>query len=246
LVVGLLCLASRMARLGFVADLLSRPILVGYIAGVALIMMVGQLAKLTGVPVTGESFFGQLASFATRLSTVHLVTTVLGAAVLAFLFVAQRWLPAAPGPLLAVLLATAAVALFGLERHGVPVIGAIPSGPPVPALPPVRDLPELVLPALGVLLVGYTDNILTARAFAGRRGPEREAGRDVDANQELVALGVANAGAACCTAFRSAAAAAAPRSPTPPQPDGAGAPTTRRSAAAAASSRSAAGRIGST
>jgi sulfate permease, SulP family len=74
---------------------------------------------------------------------------VLGAAVLAFLFVAQRWLPAAPGPLLAVLLATAAVALFELERHGVRVIGAIPSGLPVPALPPVRNLRSWSCPPWG-------------------------------------------------------------------------------------------------
>ena len=197
-VVGVLCLVSRLLRLGFVADLLSRPILVGYLAGVAMIMMVGQLGKLTGVPVRGETFFGELASFVSHLSTAHVPTTVLAAVVLVFLFGLQRWLPAAPAPLLAVLLATVAVPLLGLESRGIHVIGAIPSGLPVPSLPPLDELAGLTLPALGVLLVGYTDNILTARSFAGRgdAGTQR-----VDSNQELIALGIANIGAGLVHGF---------------------------------------------
>jgi SulP family sulfate permease len=186
--VGLLCLVCWAARLGFVADLLSKPILVGYLAGVALIMMVGQLGKLTGVPVRGEAFFTQLASFLGHLPQVHVITLLFAAVVLAFLFLLQWRLPTAPGPLLAVLLATVAVAAFGLDRHGIHVIGRIPSGLPVPALPPIGALRDLALPALGVLLVGYTDNVLTARAFATRHDGE------VNANQELLALGAANIG----------------------------------------------------
>jgi SulP family sulfate permease len=186
--VGLLCLVCWAARLGFVADLLSKPILVGYLAGVALIMMVGQLGKLTGVPVRGEAFFTQLASFLGHLPQVHVITLLFAAVVLAFLFLLQWRLPTAPGPLLAVLLATVAVAAFGLDRHGIHVIGRIPSGLPAPALPPIGALRDLALPALGVLLVGYTDNVLTARAFATRHDGE------VNANQELLALGAANIG----------------------------------------------------
>jgi sulfate permease, SulP family len=188
-VVGLLCLICWLARLGFVADLLSKPILVGYLAGVAVIMLAGQLGKLTGVPVRGENFFAQLGSFVGNLTHVHLTTLVFAAAVLAFLFVLQWRLPAAPAPLLAVLLATAAVTLFGLERRGLHVIGPIPSGLPAPALPPIGDIRELLLPAFGVLLVGYTDNVLTARSFAARHDHE------INANQELLALGAANVGA---------------------------------------------------
>jgi SulP family sulfate permease len=193
--VGLLCLVCWAVRLDFVADLLSKPILVGYLAGVALIMMVGQLGKLTGVPVRGEAFFTQLASFLSQLPRTHVGTLLLAAVVLAFLFLLQWRLPTAPGPLLAVLLATVVVAAFGLDRHGIRVIGAIPSGLPVPALPPIGALRDLALPALGVLLVGYTDNVLTARAFATRHdgsatGPDSE----VNANQELLALGTANIG----------------------------------------------------
>ncbi|SNT60908.1 high affinity sulphate transporter 1 [Asanoa hainanensis] len=199
LMVGGLCLIARLVRLGFVADLLSRPILVGYLAGVALIMIVGQLGKLTGVPVSGQSFFTQLASFVTHLSDAHGATVAFAAVVLVFLFGAQRLLPLAPAPLLAVLLATAAVALFGLERHGIQVIGAIPSGLPSPAFPELDQLASLVLPAAGVLLVGYTDNILTARSFAGRDSTTDR--HDVDANQEFVALGVANVGSGLLQGF---------------------------------------------
>jgi SulP family sulfate permease len=133
-----------------------------------MIMIVGQVGKLTGVPVRGDTFFGQLWSFVTHLSAAHAATAALAAAVLVFLFALQRWLPAAPAPLLAVLLATAAVAVFGWRHHGIRVIGDIPAGVPVPALPSLADMASLVLPALGVLLVGYTDTILTARSFADR------------------------------------------------------------------------------
>jgi high affinity sulfate transporter 1 len=193
--VGLLCLVCWAARLGFVADLLSKPILVGYLAGVALIMMVGQLGKLTGVPVRGEAFFTQLASFLSQLPRIHVTTLLFAAVVLAFLFLIQWRLPTAPGPLLAVLLATVVVAAFGLDRHGIRVIGAIPSGLPVPAPPPISALRDLALPALGVLLVGYTDNVLTARAFATRHdGSATGLDGEVNANQELLALGAANIG----------------------------------------------------
>ncbi|MEV0720370.1 SulP family inorganic anion transporter, partial [Asanoa sp. NPDC050611] len=200
LVVGGLCLIAWLLRLGFVADLLSRPILVGYLAGVALIMIVGQLDKLTGVPVEGESFYAQASSFFAHLTEADVATLVFAAVVLVFLFGVQRLVPVAPAPLLAVLLATAAVALFGLERHGIQVIGTVPRGLPTVSLPAFEQLKDLVLPALGVLLVGYTDNILTARAFAGRRDGA-PGSHEVDANQELVALGVANVGAGLLHGF---------------------------------------------
>jgi high affinity sulfate transporter 1 len=200
IIVGVLCLAGRVVRLGFVADLLSRPILVGYLAGVALIMIVGQLGKLTGIPVRGDAIVKQVVSFVTQLPTAQAATAGLAAVVLAFLFALQRWLPAAPAPLLAVLIATGATAVTGWQSHGIRMIGEIPSGVPVPALPPFGDVAGLVLPALGVLLVGYTDTILTARSFADRAGAAGPA-RPVDANQELVALGVASVGAGLVQGF---------------------------------------------
>ncbi|MFJ5637028.1 SulP family inorganic anion transporter [Streptomyces goshikiensis] len=190
-VVGLASLAAWAVRLGFLADLLSRPVLVGYLAGVALIMVVDQLPRLTGVRATGSGFFSQLYTFALNVSHVHWPTVVLAAAVLVLLLVAPRYWRLVPRPLLALVVATAAVAAFGLdERYGVAVIGSVPSGLPVPALPSPGDLPQLVIPALGVLIVGYSDVILTARAFADRGDPLPPA-----PNRELLALGAANLGA---------------------------------------------------
>ncbi|MEU9166367.1 sulfate permease [Streptomyces sp. NPDC048420] len=190
--VGLLCLAARVVRLGFLADLLSRPVLIGYLAGVALIMMVDQLPKLTGVRTTGSEFFPQLWSFVRHLTDAHQATVILSAAVLAFLFTVPRRVP---GPLVAFVLATAAVVVFDLDdRYGVKVIGDIPSGLPGLAWPDLSELPRLVLPALGVLIVAYTDFILTARAF-------HTEGPGLDADQEFLALGAANLGAGVLHGF---------------------------------------------
>jgi len=193
--VGLLCLVAFAARLGFVADLLSRPILVGYLAGVAITMMVGQISKLTGVRVTGDSIPAELASFAGHLPQVQLGTALFAAAVLALLFLGQWRFPRLPTPLFVVLLATLAVVVFDLQRHGIAVVGAIPRGLPTPALPDFSDFRHLLLPAVGVLVVGYTDTVLTARAFATRNG------NPIDANQELLALGAANVGAGLLRGF---------------------------------------------
>lgn len=196
IVVGLLCVVAWAARLGFVADLLSRPVLIGYLTGVALIMMVDQLPKLTGVDTTGSAFFPQLWSFVRNLPNAHPATVVFSAVVLAFLLIAARYVRAVPGPLLAVVLGTTAVAVFGLDDgHGIKVIGDVPAGLPGLALPDLTDLPHLLLPALGVLLVGYTDFILTARAFADRDA------NALDANQEFLALGAANLGAGALHGF---------------------------------------------
>ena len=196
LLVGLLAVVAWLARLGFIADLLSRPVLVGYLAGVALIMIAGQLSRLTGVRVTGETFIPQVVSFAGRLAQVNPGDVVIAAAVLVFLFTAQSRWPRLPGPLVAVLLSTAVCAIFGLGQHGVALVGHIPAGLPVPGLPKVdlSDVRELILPALGVLLVAFSDDVLTARAF--ERGSE-----SIDANQELLALGVSNAGAGLLRGF---------------------------------------------
>ena len=193
--VGLLCLVAFAARLGFVADLLSKPILVGYLAGVAVTMIVGQLGKLTGVPVAGDGIAAELVSFAGHLPQVRPGTALFAAVVLGLLLLGQWRLPHLPTPLFVVSLATAAVVVFGLHRHGIAVIGAVPHGLPSPALPGLGDLRDLLLPAVGVLVVGYTDTVLTARAFASHGGDP------VDANQELLALGAANLGAGLLRGF---------------------------------------------
>ncbi len=196
LLVAAMSLAARLLRLGFVADLLSRPVLVGYMAGVALIMIAGQLARVTGVAVTGEGFFTQVASFARGLGGIQPGTIMLSAAVLAFLFLMRARWPHAPSPLLAILLATTAVVVFGLSQHGVRVVGPIPAGLPSPGLPHLhlQDLRVLLLPAFSVLVVGFSDDVLTARSFA-------RSGEEIRPNQELLALCAANLGAGLLRGF---------------------------------------------
>ncbi len=188
-VLGALALGAWVLRLGFLADLLSQPILVGYMSGVALIMISGQLGNVTGVPVEGDSLPAEVLSFVRQLDEIHPATLVLSVATLVFILGVQHRFPRLPGPLLAVLAATAAVVIFDLDDRGLKVVGAVPAGLPGLSLPRLSDATALALPAIGILLVGYTDNVLTARAFAAKvRQP-------IDANQELLALGVANIGA---------------------------------------------------
>ena len=197
LLVGAICLLGRLARLGFLADLLSRPVLVGYLTGIALIMMSGQLEKITGVPVDGDTFVVELLSFAAGIGRVHLPTLLLAATVLAFLLVGSKLFPRAPIPLLAVLLAAGATALLTADALGVRVVGPVPQGIPIPALPTVTitDLTDLLLPAIGVAIVAYSDNVLTGRAFAIRNA------HPLDADQEMLALGAANVAAGLLQGF---------------------------------------------
>jgi sulfate permease, SulP family len=186
--VGIICLIGYGLKLGSLANLLSKPILVGYMSGVSLLMMGGQLSNLTGINTTAETVLGSLAQVWQNLELYHWPTLAIGIFVLIFLFTAQKLAPYFPAPLLAVLLATGAVALGNLEQAGVAVIGAIPAGIPPVGIPKVsiEDVKSLLLPALGIALVGYSDNVLTARAFASRNG------YPIAADQELLALGVAN------------------------------------------------------
>jgi high affinity sulfate transporter 1 len=191
LLVGVVCFVGAWARLGFLADLLSKPILVGYMTGVALIMITGQIGKISGMTLVSESLPGQVLELLQHPGSIHAPTLLLAIGVLVFLLLVQRRHPQAPGPLLAVLLAVALVSLGKLDQRGVAVIGAIPAGLPHLALPAgasAETLKYLVSAAVGIALVGYSDNVLTARSFADRGGYR------IDANQELLALGAVNLG----------------------------------------------------
>lgn len=188
LLVGAICLVAGFCRLGFLADLLSRPVLIGYMTGVAVIMISGQLGKVTGTTVEGDEFADEVGSFIAGIDDIHWPTVMLSVAVLIVLLVLYRLSPLFPGPLIAVLGATAAVWLFAMEDNGIRVIGDIPAGLPVPSLPAVTftELAALVIPAVGIAVVAFSDNALTGRTFAARRG------ETIDANAELRALGVCN------------------------------------------------------
>ncbi|ACK73875.1 sulfate transporter (plasmid) [Gloeothece citriformis PCC 7424] len=189
-VVGLVCIIGYGFRLGFLASLLSKPILIGYMAGVAIIMISRQLSKISGIPLESGTPLGEVTEFCAKISQLHWPTFILSLLVLVFLFAVARYSPKSPGPLLAVLLATATVATFKLDRYGVALVGPIPAGLPHLALPiiPLEQFLPLIASAIGIAIVGYSDNVLTARAFASRNHYQ------VDANQELLALGIANLG----------------------------------------------------
>ena len=197
LVVGAICVIAWALRLGMLADLFGRPVLIGYLAGVAIIMLVGQLEKLTGVPVSGTTLIDELSSFLTNLGSVSWPTFALGVGVLALLVGVHLVRPTAPAPLIGAVVAGVVVAVFGLDAYGIEVVGEIPAGLPTPAVPTfdAHDLQLLALPALGVAVVAYTDNILTARSFS------RRAGHRLDPDQEFLALGAANVGAGMLAAF---------------------------------------------
>lgn len=197
LLVGGLCLLGRVGRLGFLAELLSKPVLVGYMAGIALMMISSQLGKVTGVPVHGESFVAELRSFAAEAGHVHWPTVALAGSLLVLLLLLGRFTPRLPGPLIGMLLATAVVAAFSLQNNGIRVVGSIPAGLPVPGFAGVAadDALALVLPAVGIAIVAFSDNVLTARAFAARTGG------NIDANAELAALGAGNIAAGLMQGF---------------------------------------------
>ncbi|MBW4565228.1 MAG: solute carrier family 26 protein [Mojavia pulchra JT2-VF2] len=189
-IVGIVCIIGYIARLGFLADLLSKPILIGYMAGVAIIMITGQLGKIAGIDIEANTVFGEVGEFFSKLDQIHQPTLILAAIVLAFLFIIQRCFATVPGPLFAVLLATASVAVFDLDQQGVAVVGEIPAGLPHLAFPKLsaQEFSTLIASAVGIAIVGYSDNVLTARAFANRNHYK------IDANQELLALGTSNLG----------------------------------------------------
>ena len=188
LMVGLACVAAWALRLGFVADLLSFPVLIGYMAGVAVIMIVSQLGTLTGIDIAADGVIEQLRELSGRMDEIQPVTLALGLGVTIFLLVLRRFAPLAPGTLIAVVGSAILVALLGLEAQGVAVVGPVPSALPSPALPAmtVEDITALVGSAAAIAFVGYTDVALTGRAFAARTG------ETIDANREFLALGAAN------------------------------------------------------
>ncbi|MFD3402072.1 SulP family inorganic anion transporter [Kribbella sp. NPDC058693] len=197
LLVGVICVVGWAARLGFLADLLSKPVLIGYLTGIAVIMMTGQLGRLTGAPVEGDSPPAEVLSAIRLIGQWKIAPVLLSVVALVLLFALARWTPRLPGPLVVVALAAFVTWAADLGDRGVELVGAVPSGLPTPHLPSMslHDVGLLALPAVGVALVGYTDTVLTGRAFAGRGGGQTEPGR------ELLVLGLANLSAGLVRGF---------------------------------------------
>lgn len=190
LVVAAICVVAAVVRLGFVSSLLSKPVLVGYITGVGLTLLSSQIAAFSGVPIAADRFFPRVAELARELGDVHGPTLLLGAGALAAILALRRLAPTVPGGLVAVVGGAVLVAAAGLDD--IAVVGAIPAGLPTPTVPDVglADLGQLLPVAAGIALVGFTDNLLTARSIAARHRVEGAA--PIDANQELLALGLTN------------------------------------------------------
>lgn len=189
LLVGAIMIAAGVAKLGFVADLLSKPTQIGYMNGLALTILVGQLPKLFGFSVDADGLIGEARAFVTGLTSAEAVgaAVAVGAFSLFVILALGRWLPKVPGVLVAVVLAIGAASAFDLADHGVSLVGSLPKGFPPLTLPsPVSDLPLLLAGAFGIALVALTDTISTASAFAARTGQE------VDGNGEMIGIGSAN------------------------------------------------------
>lgn len=203
LLVGAVALLARVARLGFITDLLSKPVLVGYILGATLIVIGSQLGKMFGIKLQSDQFFRQVVELISRLDEAHLPTVVIGGVSMAALLIMRRVNRALPGPLIVVGGAIVASAVFDLQAKGVAVVGAVPAGLPSLAVPAVtiQDIFALLPAALALTILIYADEILTSRVFAAKHGQK------IDANQEFVAIGAANIAAGLLTGFPSALSA---------------------------------------
>ena len=188
LVVAGICVVGAVARLGFIASVLSKPVLVGYITGVGLTLVSSQIGAFTGLSISSGDFFSRFAELFRELNDIDAATVAVGASTLALVLVLRRWAPTVPGALVGVAVATLLVWLISPGDPIVAVVGAIPEGLPTFGLPEVShdDVVELLPVAAGIALVGFTDNVLTARSIASRQGYK------VDPNQELLALGLTN------------------------------------------------------
>jgi high affinity sulfate transporter 1 len=190
LLVGAITVLAGVFKLGFLAELLSKPTRIGYMNGLALTIVLGQLPKLFGFSVDADGLIDEVAGFVEALSDGDTVSAALavGVACLLLILLFQRVLRRVPGVLVAVVLAIAAVNLFDLEEHGVAVVGPMPEGVPPFTVPtvPLADLWLLLVGALGIALVSLTDTISTAAAFAARAGAE------IDGDREMIGVGAAN------------------------------------------------------
>lgn len=183
---GVVCIAAGIARFGFIANFLSRPILVGYLNGIAISIIVGQLGKLIGIDVASGGVFRTIGNLAKQVAAIHWTTALVGLSLLVLLLLLKRFMPKVPGPLVAAVVSILAVYLLSLNASGVRIIGTIPSGLPSPHVPAVvvADLGPLALGAVTIMLVSFCSMMTTARGFATKNGYR------IDPNRDLMALGV--------------------------------------------------------
>ena len=194
---GLFCIAASFVKLGALADFLSKPILVGFLNGIALSIILGQIGKVFGYPISAGGIIPRLAEFVSKLGLTHVPTLAVGVGTFIILLLTPRIFKRVPAALVAMILAAIAVRLLGLEQQGVKIVGDVPAG-----LPPIRfprfslDLiPTILGDAAGLALVSFSSMMLTSRSFASKNR------YDVDADREFAALGAANIASAFSQGF---------------------------------------------
>lgn len=190
IVTGVVALAAGLLRLGFIAGFISEPVLKGFIIGLALTIIAGQVPKLFGVDKGEGDFFEQPWHFLTHLDQTNGWALAVGAVSLAVVLGLKRWLPVVPGSLIAVLLGIAAVAAFGLDGRGVDIVGHIDAGLPSFGLPSLDagQWTSFIGPAVGVAVIGFAEGLGAAKTYAAKNG------YSIDPDRELIGLGAANLG----------------------------------------------------
>ncbi|MFO1315095.1 MAG: SulP family inorganic anion transporter [Burkholderiales bacterium] len=196
-IAGLLCIGASFLRLGAVADFLSKPILIGFMNGVAINVVLSQIGVLFGVRIEAAGILPRFWEFLGSLPATHVPTLLVGATTIAVLVVSPRLISRLPAALIAMVVTGAGVQALGLEAHGVRTIGPVPGGFPMPGIPAfsLDLLPTLIAEAAGLALVLFSSSMLAARSFADRNR------YDIDADREIAALGVANLAAAFVQSF---------------------------------------------
>ena len=190
LLVGAVLMAASALRLGFVANFISEPVLIGFKAGIGLVIVLDQVPKLLGVHFPKGGFFQNLLATVQAVPDAGLPTVAVGVLTIVLLVGLEHFLPKVPAPLVAVVAGIAVVGLLGLESHGVAVIGEVPQGLPSVVLPDLGLIGVLWPAALGIALMSFTETIAAGRAFAAPGEPH------LQPNRELLATGLANAGGA--------------------------------------------------
>ncbi|MEE1886900.1 SulP family inorganic anion transporter [Pseudomonas carassii] len=195
--VGVMLIAAGVARAGFIASFFSRPILIGYLNGIGLSLLAGQLSKVVGFKIEGDGFILSLINFLQRLGEIHWLTLAIGLAGLGLLIWLPRRYPRLPAALVTVVVFTALAGLCGLDRYGVAILGPVPAGIPELAWPQstLAETKSLLRDALGIATISFCSAMLTARSFAARHGYA------INANHEFLALGVSNLAAGISQGF---------------------------------------------
>ena len=194
-VVGVMSVVAGLCRLGFLASFISEPVLKGFIIGLALTIIIGQVPALLGIDKPSGDFFEKLWGVVTHLGDTRPLTALVGISALVLILLLKRFVPGVPASLVVVLAGIAAVAVFNLDHHGLAVVGTIQSGLPAFGVPDLslHGYLDLVGPAVGVMLIGFAEGLGAAKTYAAKEGYR------IDPNAELVGMGAANIGAGLCS-----------------------------------------------